>query len=156
MICLLTSETNKTITSCLESYHFFSWLVPVVLTPCVSFVAKDVLDLQGMKVFMVSTDTSRFTFGCGASMCVATDVLQLLQAPPEEPSQENLLPGVLLPLWKKEYGQFLTPKRGVPHPTVLTSPSYCSSSLHADFLQSNFPNNFRCCTIVVAEPSPLL
>lgn len=99
MICLVTLEMNKTTTSCLEShYDFFLWSVPVALTPCASFVAKDVLDLQGLKVFMVSTDTSRFTFGCGSSMCVATDVLQLLQAPPEEPLQKKLLPGVLLPL----------------------------------------------------------
>lgn len=90
MICLLTSEMNKTTTSCLEScYDFFLWSVPVALTPCASFVAKDALDLQGLKVSMVSTDTSRFTFGCGASMCVATDVLQLPQAPPEEPLQKK-------------------------------------------------------------------
>jgi len=69
---------NKTIMCCLESfYDFFLWLVPVALTPCASFVAKDVLDLQGLNVFMVSTDASRFTFGCGASMCVVIDVLQL-------------------------------------------------------------------------------
>lgn len=157
MICLLTSEINKTTTSCLEScYDFFLWSVPVALTPCASFVAKDALDLQGLKVSMVSTDTSRFTFGCGASMCVATDVLQLPQAPPEEPLQKRLLPGVLLPLWKKEYGQFLTPNRGVPHPTVLTSLSHCFSFLHANFLQSNFSNNFKICTNVVTEPSLLL
>lgn len=53
-----------------------------------STVAKDVMDLQGQKVFMVGTDISRFTFGCGASMCVTTDVLQLQQAPSEKPSQK--------------------------------------------------------------------
>lgn len=43
--------------------------------------AKDVLDLQELKVFTVSADTSRFTFGCGASVCVIftidADILQL-------------------------------------------------------------------------------
>lgn len=78
---------NKTITSCFESFCDFLRSVPVALTLCASFVAEEVFDLQGLKAFMVSTDASRFTFSCGASMCGATDVLQLLQAPPEKPSQ---------------------------------------------------------------------
>lgn len=124
VFCLLTLEMNKTITSCLESYYdYFLWFG----CRCSHTLPKDILDLQGLKAFLVSTDTSRLTFGCGASMCVATDVLQLLQAPPEEPLQEKFLPGVLLPLWKKEYRQSLTSSRGVPHPTVLTSLSHCSS-----------------------------
>lgn len=65
---------------------------------CSLTLPEDILGLQALKVFMVSTGTSRLTFGSDASVCVATDVLQLPQAPPEEPLQEKFLPGVLLPL----------------------------------------------------------
>lgn len=124
VILLLILEINKTITSCLESYYDFfcgwSQLLSHLALP------KDILDLQGLKVFMVSTDTSRLTFGCGASTCVATDVFQLPQAPPEEPLQEKFLPGVFCPCERRNM-TIPNIQRGVPHPTVLTSLSHCSS-----------------------------
>lgn len=50
VFCLLALKVSKTITSCLKACYF-SWLVPVGLTPCASIVAKD---CAGLKVLMVS------------------------------------------------------------------------------------------------------
>lgn len=119
-------------------------------------MAKDVLDLQGLKVFMVSTDTSRSTFGCGASMCVATDVLQLPQAPPEEPLQKKASARCLSAPVKEGIWTIPDTQQGSTTPNS----SYITFSLlqlfHANFLQSNFSNNFKICTNVVTEPFLLL
>lgn len=88
VICLSTSEINRTATFLPQIILWLLVAGPGSSYTLCSTVAKDVMDLQGQKVFMVGTDISRFTFGCGASMCVTTDILQLQQAPPEKPSQK--------------------------------------------------------------------
>lgn len=125
------------------------WLLLVVASSCPHTLPKDILDLQGLKSSCLA-----LALPGSLLLCVATDVLQLLQAPPEEPSQEKFLPGVL----PVKGGIWTIPD--IQQGSSTPNSSYISflllQLLHAKFLQSNFCNSLKIWTNAVTMPSSLL